>query len=225
MQRSVTARVSTVSMRITKLEHATLVVEEGGHRLVIDPGGLTNPILGLEGVQVIVITHEHADHWTADQLRRILEINRNVVVFGPEGVAKAVEGVDVVAVHAGETHDYGDFVLKFFGGRHAVIHPSIPVVDNVGVLVNNRLYYPGDSFTIPEDVVVETLAAPAGAPWMKISEAMDYVTAVAPKRAFPTHDGVLSAAGKALANDRLRAVTEAAGGQYYPLQSGDWIDV
>jgi L-ascorbate metabolism protein UlaG (beta-lactamase superfamily) len=212
-------------MRITKLEHATLVIDQGGHRLVIDPGSLTNPILGLEGVQVIVLTHEHPDHWTPDQLRRILEINRNVVIFGPEGVAAAVEGFDVVAVHPGETHDYGDFVLKFFGGRHAVIHPSIPVIDNVGVLVNNRLYYPGDSFFVPEGVQVETLAAPAGAPWMKISEAMDYITALAPKRAFPTHDGVLSAAGKALANDRLRTVTEAAGGQYYPLHSGDWIDI
>ncbi|HEY8319768.1 MAG TPA: MBL fold metallo-hydrolase [Amnibacterium sp.] len=212
-------------MRITKLEHAALLVEEGGHRLVVDPGSLTNPIVGLENVQVIVITHEHADHWTAEQLRRILEINRNVVIFGPEGVAKAAEGFDVVEVHPGETHDHGDFVLKFFGGRHAVIHPSIPVIDNVGVLINNRLYYPGDSFTVPESVVVETLAAPAGAPWMKISEAMDYVTAVAPKRAFPTHDGVLSAAGKAIANDRLKAVTEAGGGQWYPLQSGDFLDI
>ena len=212
-------------MRITKLEHATLVVEEGGHRLVIDPGSLTNPILGLEAVQVIVITHEHADHWTADQLRRILEINRNVVVFGPEGVARAIEGFDVVAVHPGETHDHGDFVLKFFGGRHAVIHPSIPVVDNVGVLVNDRLFYPGDSFTVPEGVQVDTLAAPAGAPWLKISEAMDYVTAVAPKRAFGTHEGVLSVAGRGLSHDRLKGVTEAAGGEYFALQADESIDI
>jgi len=211
-------------MHITKLEHATLVVEEAGHRLVIDPGGFTTPILGLQGVQGIVITHNHPDHWTPEQLKRLLDANPRAKIFGPEEVVKAADGFDVIAVHPGETHDFGQFVLKFFGGRHAVIHPSIPVIENVGVLVNNRLFYPGDSFTIPEGITVETLAVPAWAPWMKISEAMDYVTALAPKRAFPTHDGGLSAAGKGLSNARLKDATEAAGGTYYPLATDEGID-
>lgn len=213
-------------MHLTKLEHAGLVVEEGGHRLVIDPGSLVNPIVGLHDVSAVVITHEHPDHWTPQQLRRILDANTDALVFGPEGVVKAVDGeFDMNVVHPGETHYAGPFVLKFFGGRHAVIHSSIPVVDNVGVLVNERLYYPGDSFTVPDGVKVETLAAPAGAPWLKISEAMDFVTAIAPKRAFPTHFGVLSAAGKSLADARLRAVTEAAGGEYHPLEPNQMLDI
>ncbi|MDQ1530962.1 MAG: hypothetical protein QOE37_1067 [Microbacteriaceae bacterium] len=212
-------------MRITKLEHSGLIVEEAGHRLVIDPGNLVNPIVGLHDVTAVVITHEHPDHWTPQQLRRILDANSAAVIFGPEGVVHAVAGeFDVQVVHPGETHHVGPFVMKFFGGRHAVIHPSIPVVDNVGVLVNGRLYYPGDSFTIPEGVQVETLAVPSGAPWLKISEAMDFVTAVAPKRAFPTHFGMLSAAGKAIADDRLRSVTEAAGGEYHALEPNEVLD-
>jgi L-ascorbate metabolism protein UlaG (beta-lactamase superfamily) len=212
-------------MRITKLEHAGLVVEEAGQRLIVDPGSLVNPILGLQNVRVVVITHEHADHWTPEQLRRILGTSPDAIIFGPEGVVRAAADFDVQVVHPGETHDVGAFVLKFFGGRHAVIHPSIPVVDNVGVLINGRLYYPGDSFTVPQGVQVDTLAAPAGAPWLKISEAMDFVTAVAPKRAFPTHYGVLSAAGRASADDRLRSVTEAAGGQYSALNPEDVLDI
>jgi L-ascorbate metabolism protein UlaG (beta-lactamase superfamily) len=212
-------------MRITKLEHAALVVEEGGHRLVVDPGGLVNPVLGLRDVDAIVITHEHADHWTPEQLRRILGDNAKAVVLGPEGVAKAAEGFDVQVVHPGDTVQVGGFTLRFFGGRHAVIHESIPVVDNVGVLVNDRLYYPGDSFTVPDGVEVDTLAAPAGAPWLKISEAMDFVTAVKPKRAFPTHYGVLSAAGKQLSDARLKDVTEAGGGEYHALDPEDVLDI
>jgi L-ascorbate metabolism protein UlaG (beta-lactamase superfamily) len=212
-------------MRITKLEHAALILEEAGRRLVVDPGGLTNPILGLTDVDAIVITHEHADHWTADQLHRIQESSPKAVILAPSGVARAAEGVDIRVVSPGESVEVGPWKLRFFGGNHAIIHPTIPVVENVGVLVNDRLYYPGDSFYIPLGVEVDTLAAPAGAPWLKVSEAMDYITLVAPKRAFGTHDGVLSAAGTGLVHDRLKAVTEAKGGEYFALKPGESIVV
>lgn len=211
-------------MRITKLDHAALVLEEGGRRLVIDPGSLTNPVLGLEKVDAVVITHEHADHWTAEQLHRVLESSPEAVVVGPASVALSAEGLPVQVVGAGETTTVGPWTLRFFGGNHAVIHPSIPVVENLGVLVNGRVYYPGDSFHVPLGVDVDVLAVPAGAPWLKISEAIDFVGQVAPRRAFGTHDAVLSAVGRSLAHDRLRAVTETKGGEYFALQAGDVLD-
>ena len=96
---------------------------------------------------------------------------------------------------------------------------------NIGVLVNDSLYYAGDSFEVPEGVDVQVLAVPAAAPWMKISEAMEYVLEVAPKRAFPTHEMLLSKAGKALSNARLGWATEQGGGEYLPLEPGDTIDL
>ncbi len=212
-------------MRITKLEHAALILEEAGRRLVIDPGGLTNPILDLTDVDAIVITHEHADHWTADQLQRITHASPKAVILAPSAVARAAEGVDIRVVAPGESVEVGSWRLRFFGGNHAIIHPTIPVVENVGVLVDERFFYPGDSFTIPLGVEVDTLAVPAGAPWLKVSEAMDYVSMVSPKRAFGTHDGVLSAAGVGLVHDRLKAVTEAKGGQYFALKAGELLEV
>lgn len=212
-------------MRITKLEHAALLIEDGGHHLLVDPGSLTTPLVDVRGIDAVVITHEHPDHWTPDQLQRIVDTNRDVRVFGPAGVVAAAEGFPVESVAAGDTVTVGPFTLRFFGGQHAVIHRSIPVVDNVGVLVNDRLYYPGDSFTIPEGVEVDTLAVPAGAPWLKIAEVMDYVDAVKPKRSFPTHYGVLSGAGLALANDRIKSVVERNGGQHYALSPDDVLDV
>jgi L-ascorbate metabolism protein UlaG (beta-lactamase superfamily) len=213
-------------MRLTKLEHAALVVEHSGERLIIDPGKFTTPITDAAGTIVVVITHQHDDHWTPEQLARIAGSSPDLRIFGPEGVVQAAAsaGVEVEQVAAGDEVEVGPFRLRFFGGRHAVIHASIPVIDNVGVLVNDALYYGGDSFTVPEGVDVEVLAAPAGAPWMKIAEAMDYVIAVAPKRAFPTHEMVLSRAGKDLSNTRLAWATEQVGGRYLPLDPGDTID-
>ena len=211
-------------MRVTKHEHACLVVDKAEQRIVIDPGSFTTPLLGLDGVVAVVITHEHQDHWTPEHLHRILDKSPDTPIFGPAGVANAASGFQVTVVADGDVHQAGDFELRFFGSRHAVIHESIPVVDNVGVMVDNTLFYPGDAFTVPPDPV-NTLAVPAGAPWLKIAEAMDYVSAVSPRRCFPTHQIVLSQIGQRMANDRLRAVTEAGGGEFRPLEPDESMDL
>jgi L-ascorbate metabolism protein UlaG (beta-lactamase superfamily) len=210
-------------VRITKYEHATLQVGVGDDTLVIDPGSfLSHP--DFTDVVAVVITHEHADHWTTEQVRRILDKNPDARVIGPQGVADAATELPVEVVAAGDVVEAGPFTLEFFGGRHAVIHESIPVIDNVGVLVNDELYYAGDSYTLPE-VEVGTLAAPVGAPWLKIGEAMDYVLAVKPKRAFYVHDLTLSVAGKQMGAARLAWATEQGGGTFTELQPGETLDV
>lgn len=212
-------------MELTKLEHAALILEEAGRRLFIDPGAFTTAITDGTRADAIVITHEHPDHWTREQLDRIIQASPDVRIFAPAGVAAAVGDVAVTVVDHGDTAEAGPFRLRFFGRKHAVIHESIPVVDNVGVLVNEKLYYGGDSFTIPDGVDVDVLAAPAGAPWLKISESIDYVLAVKPRHAFPTHEMVLSRAGKDMSNQRLAWATETSGGTYHPLEPGDTLSI
>jgi len=211
-------------MRLTKYEHSEMVLELADRRLVIDPGGFSSPLGDLGDVVAIVITHEHPDHWTAEQLDRILERNPDAAIYGPPGVVSAAAGYNVIPVKGGDVIEAAPFTLRFFGEQHAVIHSSIPVVDNVGVLVNDRLYYPGDSFTVPS-VAVDTLAAPAGAPWLKIGDAIDFVLAVAPRRALPVHEMVLSSAGKGMANQRLGWAVEQGGGEYVALEPGESIDL
>ncbi|MGZ0710601.1 MBL fold metallo-hydrolase (plasmid) [Coraliomargarita sp. W4R53] len=212
-------------MRVTKFEHATLSLESGGKTLVIDPGGFTQPLLDLTHVIGIVITHEHPDHWTPEHLRRIREAFPEVVIYGTEGVARLATDFEITIVRPGDTVPLGPFTLEFFGGRHAVIHESIPVIDNVGVLVNDEFYYPGDSYAVPEGREVRLLAAPVGAPWLKISEAMDFVLAVAPQRAFATHDMTLSVIGKNMGQSRLTWAVEQNGGEFLALDRLDSAEV
>lgn len=212
-------------MKVTKQEHSCIIIENAGSTLIVDPGSFTTLLVGLSDVVAIVITHEHQDHWTADQLERILDRNPDARIFGPAGVVTAASAFSVEVVKAGDVVEVEPFSLRFFGGEHAVIHSSIPIVDNLGVLINDELYYAGDSFTIPEGVAVPTLAVPSGAPWLKIGEVMDYVAAVAPKRSFAVHEMVLSVAGKAMSNARIELVTKAGGGEFFPLEPGESIDL
>ncbi len=211
-------------MKVTKLEHAALILETAGRTLIIDPGSLTTPITEPGNAVGIVITHEHADHWTPEQLNRILAKNPGIPIFGPQGVADAAQGFDVTVVSDGSTAEVGPFRLQFFGEKHAEVHRTLPTPDNVGVLVNGSFFYPGDAFTVPP-AKVQTLAVPSAAPWMKVGEAMDYVAELAPAHVFPVHDMHLSVAGRTLHNGRLEAATAAVGGEFTALDPGQSLDL
>lgn len=211
-------------MRVTKYEHAALRIDHDGQTLLIDPGTFTRPLDDLGAVTAVVLTHEHPDHWTPEHLARIRTAAPDAPIYSTAAVAAAA-GDEVTAVSPGDTLTAGAFTLRFFGGDHAIIHSSIPQIRNVGVLVNDTLYYPGDSYAVPEGVEVDTLAAPLGGPWLKIGEAIDYVLAVAPRRAFGTHDMTLSDAGRTMHRQRLQWATEQGGGQFLALDPGDSVDL
>ena len=207
-------------MKVTKYEHACLVLENEGETLVIDPGNYTRPIAGTQNVQAIVITHKHDDHCFEEQVDRILENNPNAVIYGTDEVCQRLSPRNAIPVHHGDFVRTEKFTLEFFGDMHAAIHRSIPLIQNCGVLVNCSLYYPGDSFTRP-DIAIAVLACPSSAPWAKISEMMDFVNDVKPKRCFPTHNVHLSELGHQMYNSRIQAATEANGGSFFFIQPGE----
>lgn len=213
-------------MRITKLEHAAFILEKDGAKLIVDPGNFSRPLPDPSGVAAIVITHEHADHWDAPHLQSVLAANPAAPIYGPQGVKDAASDFDVTVVAPGDSVVAGPFELSFFGGRHAVIHSSIPVVDNVGVSVDGgAVYYPGDSFAVPDGIEVDVLAAPSSAPWLKIGEAIDFVLAVKPRRAFPTHEMINSDAGKAMARARIEWAAQQDGGSLLDLTPGQAVEL
>jgi L-ascorbate metabolism protein UlaG (beta-lactamase superfamily) len=205
-------------MKLTKYEHACFTAEQDGQLLVVDPGGFTTDFIAPSGVIGIVVTHEHGDHFDHDQIASIIDKNPDAVVIGHPDVVSQIEAFETRAVNAGDTSDIGPFHLVFRGGQHALIHSSIPVIANLGVLINDLLYYPGDSFVLP-GVSVDTLALalPAGAPWMKTGEAMDFLLAITPRLVFPTHDAFLSDAGKAQADRLLGDIARQNGIEYARL--------
>lgn len=142
-----------------------------------------------------------------------------VPIYAPEDAVAAMHenGIEATTVKPGDIITAGDFTLTFTGGEHVQIHPDTPACQNVGVLIDGgEVYYPGDSFAEP-GVPVNILAIPIAAPWMKTSEAMDFLTAVKPTRAFPTHDGVLSEDGKLFTDSWIARAAEAANTTYERL--------
>src|SRR6266568_9234040 len=168
-------------MRLTKFGHSCLLVEEQRARMLLDPGTLSGGFEELEGLTAVLYTHQHADHLDAERLRGVLDRNPAARVVSDEGTARLLgeAGAEVEVVREGDELEIGGVGVRVAGREHAVIHPEIPVVPNVGYLVGGRLFHPGDAFTLPGQPT-EVLAVPVGAPWLKVSESIDYLREVGP---------------------------------------------
>lgn len=178
-------------MRLTKLGHACLLVEVEDARLLIDPGTFSHGFAALRGLTGILITHQHGDHLDPARIQAVAEANPDAAVVADPASAELLASLEVAAraVGAGDVLDLGAPV-RVVGRDHAVIHRDIPVVPNVGFLIDGRLLHPGDALTVPAEPV-EVLALPTMAPWMGAAAAVDFLRAVRPAVAVPIHDALL----------------------------------
>lgn len=211
-------------MKITKFEHACFTVEIDDKMLIVDPGDFTKSLVIPENVAAVVVTHEHPDHFDPSTLTAIFGKNPDAVFISLEAITAKMQDYTSFTVGPADKITVGPFIFEFFGGTHAEIHPSIPLIDNIGVMVNNMLYYPGDSFAEPH-LPVELLALPASGPWFKTGDAVDFMLAVKPAKVFPTHNVHNSEPGQALFDRIVGGFAEKTQIGYMPLAVGQSMDV
>ena len=218
-------------MLLTKFTHACVRLEKDGKVLVFDPGTFSETDRALAGADAVLVTHEHADHIDVDPVVSALFDNPALQLFAPAGVAgqlreKAPDaGPRIHTVVPGEDFNAAGFAIRCFGGQHALIHPQIPVVANIGYLVDANVYHPGDSFIVPEGVDVRTLLVPIHAPWNKVGEVVDFVIGVRAAKAFPIHDALLNDAGRGLVEGHVTRFGAKYGTEYRHLSTGDTVEV
>lgn len=212
-------------MKLTKKGHACVRLSKaaGGPVLVIDPGNFTEADAAL-GATAILVTHEHPDHFHEPHLRAALEANPQAELWTLRSVAEQLAAAFPGRVHTvrhGDSFTAAGFEIQAHGELHAVIHPDIPRVTNVGYLVDGSLFHPGDALTVPEHPV-ETLLMPINAPWNKASEVADYVRELRPTRVFDIHDALLSETGVGLYGRVVGGLIDAG---HKHLAPGDEQDV
>ncbi|WP_159842190.1 MBL fold metallo-hydrolase [Nocardia sp. CY41] len=199
-------------MRIAHFGHSCLLVELHGTKILFDPGTFSHGFEGLTGLDAIAVTHQHPDHIDPNRIDALVEANPGARLLSDPQTAEQ-RGGRWEAVHAGNVLTLGELRITGGGGRHAVIHPEIPVIDNTVFQLGTaddpaQLVHPGDSLWVPP-VPVGVLAAPAAAPWMRVSEAVDYLRAVAPRVALPIHYGIIREEAQGIYFGRLSEMAPA----------------
>ncbi len=211
-------------MDVTKYAHSCVRLQNADGALVVDPGtfsGADELEQALDGVEAVLVTHEHPDHLDVETVSRLLRERPDLRVWGPAPIAALLhehrDRVSVVGV--GESFEAGGLAVSTHGGQHALIHPSIPVVPNVAYLVDGSVLHPGDAFTVPAQPV-ETLLLAVHAPWSAVGEVLDHLIAVRAGTVHAIHDGLLNDRGRALVDGHVDRVAAAYGSAYVPLAVG-----
>lgn len=218
-------------MKLTKYTHSCVRLEKDGRVLVLDPGNFSESAEALEAAEAVLVTHEHADHIDIPAVIDALRANPQLAIFAPAHVAgqlqdKATgETARIHGVNPGSTFQAAGFGVRSFGGQHALIHPQIPIVANIGYLIDDNVYHPGDSFVIPDGISVKTLLVPLHAPWSKSAEVLDFVIGVRAPRAFQIHDGLLNENGLKIVEGHVRRIGAKYGTEYTRLAPKESVEV
>ncbi len=179
-------------MFITKLGHCCLLIEIAGKRVLTDPGAWSTLQNDVRDIDLILITHEHADHLHVESLEQVLKNNPQAKIVTNSSVGKllAEKSIAFQVLEDGAHATVCDIPLEAFGTTHAEIFAELGQVQNTGFLIDDSLFYPGDAFTLPGKPV-DVLALPIAGPWTSFKQAMNYAIAVHPRVCFPVHDAML----------------------------------
>ena len=196
-------------MRLTHLGHACLLVETGGQRILIDPGVFSPGIVDVTGLNVILVTHQHADHVDLQRLPAVLEANPQALLYAEPQAAAVMAEAGIGSEHtvAGEELSFGRVLIMPVGEKHALINEALPRVGNLGVVIRVEgepsLFHPGDAYDA-EPGQIDILAVPLNAPWTASRDTVAFAQRIAPKVSVPIHDALLSATGRQLYLSQLK---------------------
>lgn len=202
-------------MRLTSLGHSSVLVDAADTLVLFDPGAFSPTAGDLTGLSAVVVTHTHPDHLDPEKLATLVADNPQArILVEPDLAGRLREEDRFVRVEPfipGTETYVGGLVLRARGGEHAEIHPEIPRVGNIGVIVGAEgepsFFHPGDSYEVVEEAVgVDVLGLPLTAPWAKSAETVEFLRAIHPRVAVPIHDAVVSPAGRAVYLNNLRTL-------------------
>ncbi len=210
-------------MNITKIGHCCFYIKENGVGILTDPGMFSTDQNNRTDINIILITHEHADHFHIESVQEILKNNRNATVVTNSAVAALLkeQGISYEIIEDGQSKTIQGIEIAGYGKDHAIIYKTIPVVMNTAYLIANKFFMPGDAFVEPH-VPIEILGMPIAGPWMKISESIDWALTMKPKICIPIHDAILTSRQWMYATPKK--VLGDAGIQFDAIEPGQSIE-
>ncbi len=190
-----TIKGSSGELKITRLGHASVKFDYDGKVIYVDPFGKFADYSKLPKADLILITHEHADHLDVDAISKIK--TEKTVVVSSAAAAEGKQGFKVVKNGDAIT----ELGLKIEAvPAYNVVHkrdtgqPFHPKGRGNGYVINFgdlRVYVAGDTEDIPEMKELKEITVaflPVNLPYTMTGEmALEAAKTIKPKYLFPYH--------------------------------------
>jgi L-ascorbate metabolism protein UlaG (beta-lactamase superfamily) len=175
-------------VKITPIQHASLMIEAGGLVIQVDPA--QGNFEGLPAADLVLITDIHGDHFSAPTINKVKK--PNAAVIAPQAVADQYPGATVM--RNGETRKIGSWTIEavpMYNIKRTQYHEKGRGNGYVITYGGQRFYFSGDTEGTPEmrtlkniDVAFVCMNLPYTMP---PEEAADAVKAFRPKIVYPYH--------------------------------------
>ena len=210
-------------MKIKKIGHCCLVIQTNGLTVLTDPGTYTTEQDSITGIDLVIISHEHGDHFHTESVKAIVKNNPDVKIFTNTAVGKKLDeiGLAYTVVEGTGTADFKGLSIEAADHRHGEIFEEMGQVQNTAYYIDGKLYYPGDSFGLPTKPV-DILALPIAGPWVKIGDAIRYALEIKPRVAFPVHEAMYK--DPKGVHGMLQGIFAKLGVSFVPMSAGDEHD-
>lgn len=157
---------------------------------------------------LILITHEHHDHFSKEDIEKIRR--RDTQVVASPTVARALNGA-VREVRPGDHLEIGDVVIDVVAAYNVEKRFHPPSAGHVGYVIavdGLRIYHAGDTDAIPEmrDLAPDIALLPVSGTYvMNPDEALEAIRLIQPKLVVPMHYGDI--VGTLADAERLRSLS------------------
>lgn len=155
-------------MKIKKFAQSCLMIDYKNVRILVDPGNVDyfEGLLDLwTSINIIIVTHAHADHCHANIIKKIIERD-NAVLYTTKEVLNIYPDLKGIVIKSG---DKINFSSSFNITVTKAIHGYLPfmkdneVKENIGLIINdsiNKIYITGDTLSFNNDYKCDYLFIP-----------------------------------------------------------------
>ena len=184
-------------LKITFIGHASLIFSFNGKVIHVDPDGELADYSTLSKADIILITHEHSDHFDLSAIK-ILRTNQTKLIL-TETCARKISGgmvmkngdVQIIEGIKFEAMPAHNIIHKRDNGQ--LFHPKGPGNGYILTFGDKRVYVAGDTENIPEMKTLQGIDVaflPMNLPYTMTPEMVaDAVKSFRPKILYPYHYG------------------------------------
>ena len=176
-------------MKISINTHSSIRIEDK-KVIYFDPFEIENEA---HDADIIYITHDHYDHFSIDDIRKIEKEDTVYVI--PECMYNLLGGENVVVVKAGDKttiEGYETEVIPSYNVNKQFHTKEKKYVGYIVTIDNQRVYVAGDCDANEDNLKISCDIAliPIGGKYtMDYAQAADFINHIKPKIAIPTHYG------------------------------------